>query len=610
MANLKLFHINKIYDGGVHAVKDFTLDINDKEFVVFVGPSGCGKSTVLRMIAGLEKISTGDLYIGDRVVNALPPKERNISMVFQSYALFPNMSVYDNISYGLRMHGEDKEVIREKVTSVAEMLNLTDYLYRKPTQLSGGQRQRVALGRAIVRHPDVFLLDEPLSNLDAKLRNKMRNEIMALHRKLGATFIYVTHDQVEAMTMGDKIVAMRDGTIMQIGSPTTLYQHPANMFVAGFIGSPQMNFWEGSISLENGLFAVSPVGVFPLKDELALRLDESARVEGKRIVIGMRPEDISVTRKRDTDIEISANISVVENFCAYSVYHGDWEGIEIVGQDKLDSNIQGQTVKLYVDVSNIHIFDAETEMSLLPEFAPHKEVSATKSGNKLSLLGGEITLPEWQAASVADGCLKVRIPFDAISEGNIPVVCRDVLDTSSGAVSLLNFNGEELYALGDYSGVTGVGLNLSAVEIFGDQHIQSIPKEFTIPFTYVKERGSDGDKTVLKHYCDFGNGMRIEAFYEFNKKMYHLGRKVFRTQYDLHLGINNLRPATENESYPCINGRVEQILDYGDAQYSKISVGNSEVFVRGALPLNTETTLAVDLDNARVSEVNSKTILF
>lgn len=610
MANLKLFHINKIYDGGVHAVKDFSLDIDDKEFVVFVGPSGCGKSTVLRMIAGLENISSGDLFIGDRIVNSLPPKERNISMVFQNYALFPNMSVYDNISYGLRVQGEDKEVIKEKVTSVAQMLNLSDYLYRKPTQLSGGQRQRVALGRAIVRHPDVFLLDEPLSNLDAKLRNKMRNEIMSLHHKLGATFIYVTHDQVEAMTMGDKIVAMRDGTIMQIGSPTMLYRYPANMFVAGFIGTPQMNFWEGEISLAGGLSAICPLGRFPLEGELALRLDGEAVAEGKRIVIGMRPEHVYATRKKATDVAIKVNISVLENFCAYSVFHGEGNGgLTVVGQDKVSDSIQGREVTLYADVENIHIFDAETEKTLLPMYARSMTVPAVKSGNELKLLGGTVKLPEWQADTLLDGNISVRIPADAVGEGDIPTACREVLDTDKAPISLLDFDGTSLYAIGDFSQRRSVGLDLSRLELIGDARITAIPESFVLPFTYERVREKDNGKTVTKHYCRFGDE-KMESFWEFNKRMYRLGRSIFKNKYQMYLTAELLRPAREDECFPCLHGIVEQVFDYGDEKYSRVSVNGVSLYVRAELPVGEEAVLAVDLDNVRVSAADSDTILF
>ena len=247
MANLKLNHIYKVYPNGVKAVNDFSMDIADKEFIVFIGPSGCGKSTTLRMIAGLEEITAGELCIGDTVVNDVGPKERDIAMVFQNYALYPNMTVYENMAFGLKLRKIPKEEIDKKVREAARILGITEYLDRKPKAMSGGQRQRVALGRAIVREPKVFLLDEPLSNLDAKLRTAMRAEISKLHRKLQTTFIYVTHDQVEAMTMGTRIVVMKDGFVQQIDSPRNLYNFPCNKFVAGFIGTPQMNFFKGKL---------------------------------------------------------------------------------------------------------------------------------------------------------------------------------------------------------------------------------------------------------------------------------------------------------------------------------------------------------------------------
>lgn len=248
MAKVSLRHIYKVYDGKVKAVSDFNLEIEDKEFIVFVGPSGCGKSTTLRMVAGLEEISAGELWIGDMLCNHVEPKNRNISMVFQNYALFPNMTVYNNIAFGLRMHKVPKDEIDKKVRAAAETLGITEYLNRKPKALSGGQRQRVALGRAIVREPNVFLFDEPLSNLDAKLRAKMRTEITRLHKSLQTTFIYVTHDQVEAMTMGDRIVVMKGGFVQQIDTPQNLFRYPENKFVAGFIGTPQMNFFRARLT--------------------------------------------------------------------------------------------------------------------------------------------------------------------------------------------------------------------------------------------------------------------------------------------------------------------------------------------------------------------------
>ena len=290
MASLSLKNIYKKYDNGFCAVTDFNLEVADKEFVVFVGPSGCGKSTTLRMIAGLEDITEGEFYIGDRLVNDVEPKDRDIAMVFQSYALYPHMTVFDNMAFALKLRKVPKEEIKAKVEEAAKILGLEELLDRKPKALSGGQRQRVALGRAIVRSPKVFLMDEPLSNLDAKLRSNMRAEIIKIHNTLGATTIYVTHDQTEAMTMADRIVVMKKGVVQQVGSPKDIYDHPENLFVAGFIGAPTMNFMRGKVAEGNfvtkgGGEIEIPVGYYEKLKELGY--------EGKEVVLGIRPENIS-----------------------------------------------------------------------------------------------------------------------------------------------------------------------------------------------------------------------------------------------------------------------------------------------------------------------------
>jgi multiple sugar transport system ATP-binding protein len=310
MARVIIRSLNKRFDG-VHAVKDVNLDIHDKEFVVLVGPSGCGKTTTLRMVAGLESITSGEILIGERVVNELPPMDRDIAMVFQNYALYPHMSVYDNMAFGLKMRGFDRTEIAGRVKAAAEILGIEEQLQRKPRQLSGGQRQRVALGRAIVRHPQVFLFDEPLSNLDAKLRIQMRVEIKKIHDRLGTTAIYVTHDQVEAMTLGDRVVVMKDGVVQQIGEPLELYNEPANRFVAGFIGSPAMNFAtvvltnaEGALwARHEGIRIKLPVGI----------ADRLRRHVGKPVTLGIRPEDLHVASGSDTaDLSFDAVIEVIE----------------------------------------------------------------------------------------------------------------------------------------------------------------------------------------------------------------------------------------------------------------------------------------------------------
>src|SRR5437588_5004637 len=291
MAQVVLKDLNKKYDE-VHAVKDVNLHIRDKEFMVLVGPSGCGKSTTLRMVAGLEEITAGEIAIGDRVVNDLPPKDRDIAMVFQNYALYPHMTVYDNMAFGLKMRKFPKPEIQKRVKDAAEILGIQDLLKRKPRQLSGGQRQRVAVGRAIVRHPQVFLFDEPLSNLDAKLRVQMRVELKRLHDRLETTAIYVTHDQVEAMTLGDRVVVMKGGWIQQVGEPLELYNTPVNRFVAGFIGSPSMNFADGVVNEEGGALTVSNPGLrIPVSPARAERLRP---YKGQSVTIGVRPEDLRI----------------------------------------------------------------------------------------------------------------------------------------------------------------------------------------------------------------------------------------------------------------------------------------------------------------------------
>ena len=296
MASVRFENISKVFDKNVTAVAEFDLEIRDKEFVVLVGPSGCGKSTTLRMIAGLERPTSGRLYIGDTLVNDVAPKDRDIAMVFQNYALYPHMTVYENIAYGLRLRKFPKRVIDEKVREAARSLDITELLDRKPKALSGGQRQRVAIGRAIVREPKVFLMDEPLSNLDAKLRNQMRAEILTLRKRIDTTFVYVTHDQTEAMTLGDRIVIMKDGFIQQVGTPREVFAHPANQFVGGFIGTPQMNFFQGELLKENGRFWAQ-VGTYrvQLSDEKQERLF-AADVQPKQVTVGVRPEHLQLTK--------------------------------------------------------------------------------------------------------------------------------------------------------------------------------------------------------------------------------------------------------------------------------------------------------------------------
>ena len=373
MSTVSLKNIYKIYDGGVTAVNDFNLEIADKEFIVLVGPSGCGKSTTLRMVAGLEEISKGELYIDDKLVNDVEPKDRDIAMVFQSYALYPHMTVRENMEFPLKLKKVPKDEMKQRVDEAAEILGITQYLDRKPKALSGGQRQRVAIGRAIVREPKVLLMDEPLSNLDAKLRNQMRAEIIKLRQSINTTFMYVTHDQTEAMTLGDRIVIMKDGFVQQIGTPQELFGNPCNMFVAGFIGTPQMNFFKGQLEKTADGYAVKCMGAtIPVVEEMAAKLNAKGQGSSE-IILGVRPEHITLATDAATAIEATVEVS-------------ELMGSEIylhvtIGADKQNAVIRIQTTELPEQYRGgvpygtkmsftfrpqlIHMFDPESEKSLL-----------------------------------------------------------------------------------------------------------------------------------------------------------------------------------------------------------------------------------------------------
>ncbi|MCE5187757.1 MAG: sn-glycerol-3-phosphate ABC transporter ATP-binding protein UgpC [Eubacteriales bacterium] len=372
MASVTLRNIKKVYDKDVVAVQEFNLDIADKEFIVLVGPSGCGKSTTLRMIAGLEEITEGELYIGDKLVNDVAPKDRDIAMVFQNYALYPHMTVYENMAFGLKLRKVPKAEIDEKVKEAADTLGITDYLQRKPKALSGGQRQRVAIGRAIVRHPQVFLMDEPLSNLDAKLRNQMRAELIKLRQKENTTFVYVTHDQTEAMTLGDRIVIMKDGYIQQIGTPQDVFNHPANLFVAGFIGSPQMNFFEAELVQDGGRYAVRLDDALIELPDATERALKAKGVASMKIVLGVRPEHIILSAKK-TRSAVNAVVDVSEMMGSELYVHVNAVGrdcvlriatVDLPPENRVGFKF-GDQLHFTLDGALAHLFDPETSQNLL-----------------------------------------------------------------------------------------------------------------------------------------------------------------------------------------------------------------------------------------------------
>ena len=429
MASLSLKHIYKVYDGGVKAVNDFCMEIEDKEFIVFVGPSGCGKSTTLRMIAGLEEITAGELMIGDEVVNDVEPKDRNIAMVFQNYALYPHMTVRENMAFALKLRKDlSDEEINDLVEKAAKRLDIAQFLDRKPRALSGGQRQRVSLGRAIVRNPKVFLLDEPLSNLDAKLRAQMRTEISKLHKDLATTFIYVTHDQVEAMTMGTRIVVMKLGVVQQIDTPKNLYDYPGNKFVAGFIGTPQMNFFEATLKHVGDdkvqvTFANDRKIVIPAECVVKAK---SKYLDGETVVtMGIRPEDVHfdedfVAAHPDTALETS--VGIVEALGSESIVYCelDPETDKSISDSttrlvlKVDPRISmsiDQPIKVALDPTRIHLFDNETEMSIMPRIPDVNVLEGTVKGGVADIAGVKFHLPE--ALALANGKYTFTIPSDA-----------------------------------------------------------------------------------------------------------------------------------------------------------------------------------------------------
>ena len=381
MASVKLVNVNKVYEGGVHAVHDFSIDIQDGEFIVFVGPSGCGKSTTLRMVAGLEEISYGELYIDGKLMNKAAPKDRDIAMVFQSYALYPQMTVYDNMAYALKLRKVPKEEIDRRVQEAAKILRLKPYLDRKPRNLSGGQRQRVALGRSIVRRPKVFLMDEPLSNLDAKLRVAMRSEIVRIHEEVGATTIYVTHDQIEAMTMASRIVVMKDGFIQQIGTPNEIYQNPANLFVAGFIGTPAMNFLYGTLN-EDGTFAIRGS-----EQTVALRGEEKELLKnyvGHGLVYGVRPENLIYEGddrfQQFKEASFAMEVGIVELLGDILNVHGKVGDIDVVVKIPNKYTIrEHDVIRVAVETGYTRFFNETTTKAITPDYCEYEEVEVTKS---------------------------------------------------------------------------------------------------------------------------------------------------------------------------------------------------------------------------------------
>lgn len=624
MANLSLKHIYKVYPNGTKAVNDFNMEIEDKEFIVFVGPSGCGKSTMLRMIAGLEDISAGELSIGETVVNDVEPKDRDIAMVFQNYALYPHMTVYENIAFGLRVRKMSNEEIHERVGHAAEILGIKDYLDRKPKEMSGGQRQRVSLGRAIVRNPKVMLLDEPLSNLDAKLRTQMRAEILKLHKQLNTTFIYVTHDQVEAMTMGTRIVVMKSGFVQQIDTPKNLYRYPENKFVAGFIGTPQMNFFEGTLKRDGNKVAIA----FKNTDASIyvpyefLRKVRPKYLNGEASVcIGIRAEDVAIAPNvvSASPYKIRMAVSHVEDLGDESLIYGD---INLNGDGYSESPTRiivkttlsheyrsGEVCEVAFNVKKLHFFDAETEETIVPRIPEVNEASCEVRDGVLTWMRNSVKLPP--AFGDLDGKGTVLIPTNAITfDGNLDanvVGCEQVLGKH---LISLEMNGERMFAVSDTEmplQAVKVGLDLKRITltIDGRTHeplhevVQFKGKVIKKKETEVREVGGKSKRQkVINFYLDVSGAQFVAPEHIARKVFSTLSpRAVFATDF-----LYEFTPYDIKIDGKGIEGEVTGMYDYGAEKFAQIRIGEDSVNVHIDAPVSGKVFLSPNFDRAGVIE--------
>lgn len=626
MADVSLTHIYKVYPNGTKAVNDFNMHIRDKEFIVFVGPSGCGKSTTLRMIAGLEDISAGELKIGDAIVNDMEPKDRDIAMVFQNYALYPHMTVYENIAFGLRLRKIPKNEIHEKVVEAANILGITEYLNKKPKEMSGGQRQRVALGRAIVREPKVMLLDEPLSNLDAKLRTQMRAEIGKLHAKLQTTFIYVTHDQVEAMTMGTRIVVMKDGFVQQIDTPKNLYRYPSNKFVAGFIGTPQMNFFEGTLLKQGDEVLIQ----FEYTDAQitvpysALYKARPSYLDGKSpVYIGIRPEDVSLAPEdvKNSKAVVKVVVSHKEDLGNETLVYGDINpngdgyvesSTRIIIKDNSGRDLKaGDVVDAVLDFEHVHLFDKKTEDTVLPRIPEYNYLDCEIKKGKLKFLGTEIELPE--AVKTDDLKGELLLPTDAVTlNGNLKaevVSCEDV----NGIYTLsLMLGGKRLYAVSTEpveAKTVGIGIDFKKITVKADGEVKISPLPelncFDCKFVKIKTRETAEvkGKTKTKKVVKFGFAVG-DAFFDANdetaqKIFAALGiKKAYETSLRMECGAYHLAVSDRG-----IAAEAVQMLDYGTEKFLQCKVGENIVFLKTDEAVSGGIYLMPDFEHVGIVEI-------
>lgn len=650
MANLSLKHIYKVYPNGTKAVNDFNMQIENEEFIVFVGPSGCGKSTMLRMIAGLEEISAGELRIDDKVVNDMEPKDRDIAMVFQNYALYPHMTIFENMAFGLQctkmqdvkkdeagnpilddkgnpvkvMRSYTKEEINKRVTEAAEILGITDYLKRKPKEMSGGQRQRVALGRAIVRDPKVMLLDEPLSNLDAKLRTQMRSEIVKLHKKLATTFIYVTHDQVEAMTMGTRIVVMKLGFIQQIDTPKNLYLYPANKFVAGFIGTPQMNFFDGTLKKvgDNVHIAFNnSKAEIDVPFEMLLKTPPKYLDGTIPVSIGLRAEDVSLDPEviSKSKAVIKVRISHTEELGTETLVYGDIN-LDYDGIAETDTRIIvkaagfkdfkfGEVVDVALNLDAVHIFDTETEESILPRIPKNNFVNCTVKNSQLTFNGNTVELP--QAMHCDDGDYSMLLPPDAITRGgDIKAEIVDSENINGQILTTLLVGGKKLFTLSDVGSEKTINIDLDFKKVTllkgMEEEIKPLPLVNAIDGTLtmkkvvkeVEENGKVKKKKSVEYFVKV-NDMEFAAPQDVTTKMFgsFTGRKVFNSVFSYEFSPYDLSISDDG-----ITAEVVEILNYGKESFAKCVANGTTLFVRIEKPVSGNVHIALNLNNVSVVE--------
>jgi len=592
MANLRLSHIYKVYENGHKAVNDFNIDIKDKEFIVFVGPSGCGKSTTLRMIAGLEKITAGDLFIDDVLVNDMEPKDRDIAMVFQNYALYPHMTVFENMAFGLRNRNVPADEIKRKVLEAAKILDIEDYLDRKPKAMSGGQRQRVALGRAIVRQPKVFLLDEPLSNLDAKLRAQMRTEITKLHKNLETTFIYVTHDQIEAMTMGTRIVVMKLGYVQQIDTPMNLYNKPFNKFVAGFIGTPQMNFFDVELTRKDKKVEAKFIdgSVIEIPFERVSKVHDSYLHGGQQVILGIRPEHISIS---DNPTGLKCVVSTVEHLGNECIVYGsigetgDEFTMKDVGKNITVKTLEGTPVEagdiinLDINFEKIHLFDKNTEITLMLPIPESSRFNAKVAGDNMELLDKSVILPPvFKEALGEHNEFSVEIPPYAVVPGKDFSLKVHLIEEVEGKhLAYLEYGDHYLFALVDENVKAGDKYSFSLLNeklrvFVGEQEVLAPlgEKEGLVgPFT--KSETRENKERVLHFQYNMG-GVKIEAPIVNGYKINAVeGNECYRRNYRYEFNRKAIQLVPENG----IKAKVNKVLDYVNQKYALLDVEGQQI---------------------------------